>query len=172
MEIAESVVVGPIGHVTEGQHLLLTGKWVEHATHGRQFRVRSVLVEDPRTTRGLERYLGSGAVTGLGKEFAKRVVATFGLDTLQVIEEEPKRLLKCPVSVKREWNASETIGWQTRNSVRCTPPCTAMESGVPWLAGSLKKYGEKSPIIICRKTLSTRGRYQRCWLSYRRQHRA
>ena len=72
------IAVGAIGHVTEGQHLALTGKWVNHSTHGRQFRVTGVLVEDPRTTRGLERYLGSGAVTGLGKEFAKRVVATFG----------------------------------------------------------------------------------------------
>ena len=90
------VAVGPIGHVTEGQHLVLSGRWVNHATHGRQLKVDGILVEDPRTTRGLERYLGSGAVTGLGKEFAKRVVATFGLDTLAVIEEEPERLLEVP----------------------------------------------------------------------------
>ena len=84
--------VGPIGHVTEGQHLVLQGKWVDHPQFGRQLRVQSLLVEDPRTTRGLERYLGSGAVVGLGKEFARRVVQTFGLDTLAVIEEEPERL--------------------------------------------------------------------------------
>lgn len=87
------VVVGPVGHVTEGQHLVLQGRWVDHTTHGRQFKITSLLVDDPRTKRGLERYLGSGAVVGLGKEFAKRVVATFGLDTLAVIEEEPERLL-------------------------------------------------------------------------------
>ena len=90
------VAVGPIGHVTEGQHLVLTGKWVDHSAHGRQFRIQGVLVEDPRTTRGLQRYLGSGAVTGLGKEFAKRVVEAFGLGTLAVIEEEPERLLEVP----------------------------------------------------------------------------
>ena len=61
------VAVGPIGHVTEGQHLVLSGRWVNHATHGRQLKVDGILVEDPRTTRGLERYLGSGAVTGLGR---------------------------------------------------------------------------------------------------------
>jgi len=89
-------VVGPVGHVTEGQHLVLQGKWVDHPQFGRQLRIKSLLVEDPRTTRGLERYLGSGAVVGLGKEFARRVVATFGLDTLAVIEEEPHRLLEVP----------------------------------------------------------------------------
>jgi exodeoxyribonuclease V alpha subunit len=90
------VAVGPLGHVTEGQHLVLQGRWVEHTQFGRQLKVVSLLVEDPRTTLGLERYLGSGAVVGLGREFARRVVATFGLDTLAVIEEEPERLLEVP----------------------------------------------------------------------------
>ena len=90
------IAVGPIGHVTEGQHLILKGSWVTHASHGRQFKVKTVLVEDPRTDRGLIRYLSSGAVTGLGKEFAKRVVDAFGVDTLRIIEEEPERLREVP----------------------------------------------------------------------------
>ncbi len=96
VERTRIVAVGPIGHVSEGQHLVLFGRWVDHAQFGRQLRVERLLVEDPRTTRGLERYLGSGAVIGMGKEFARRVVATFGLDTLQIIEEEPHRLLEVP----------------------------------------------------------------------------
>ncbi len=91
-EGGEVTVVGPIGHVGEGQHVQLEGRWTTHATFGKQFKIARFLVEDPRTLSGLERYLGSGAVRGLGPAFAKRVVERFGLDTIRVIEEEPERL--------------------------------------------------------------------------------
>ena len=90
----EIVVVGPLGHVTEGQHVQLSGRWMDHPSFGRQFKAEGVLVEDPRTLRGLERYLASGAVQGLGPTFAGRVVERFGLETLRVIAEEPQRLLE------------------------------------------------------------------------------
>lgn len=88
----ECIAVGPLGHVAAGQHLSLSGRWMEHGSYGRQFKASSVLVEDPRTIRGLELYLGSGAVQGLGPAFAKRVVDHFGLDTMRIIAEEPGRL--------------------------------------------------------------------------------
>jgi exodeoxyribonuclease V alpha subunit len=142
------VAVGPIGHVTEGQHLVLTGKWVDHSAHGRQFRVQGVLVEDPRTTRGLERYLGSGAVTGLGKEFAKRVVQTFGLDTLAVIEEEPNRLLDVPgIGKKRmERIRDHWVLDQKNREVYATLHGYGIGRA---LAGRIvEKYAEQAPIII------------------------
>src|SRR5687767_3226574 len=71
----EFVAVGPLGHLTEGQHVSLTGFWMDHASFGRQFRVKSFLVEDPRTLRGLERYLSSGAMPGMGPTTAKWIVA-------------------------------------------------------------------------------------------------
>ena len=147
-ERARIVAVGPIGHVTEGQHLVMTGRWVSHATHGKQFKVKSVLVEDPRTTRGLARYLGSGAVAGLGKEFAKRVVDTFGLDTLAVIEETPERLLEVPgIGKKRmerirdHWAAD-----QKNREVYATLHGYGIGRA---LAGRIvEKYGDKAPTII------------------------
>ncbi len=90
--VGETVVVGPIAHVQEGQHLALHGRWVDHTSFGRQFKIGRFLVEDPRTLKGLRRYLSSGAVKGLGPTFAQRVVDHFGHDTLRVIEEEPERL--------------------------------------------------------------------------------
>ncbi len=92
----ETTVVGPIGHVNEGQHVQLEGRWMTHAQFGRQFKVTRFLVEDPRTLFGLERYLSSGAVRGLGPTFAARVVEHFGMDTIRVIEEEPERLREVP----------------------------------------------------------------------------
>ncbi len=70
-EDGEAIAVGPLGHVGEGQHVSLSGRWSTHSQYGRRFKVESVMVDDPRTLRGLERYLGSGAVKGLGKEFAR-----------------------------------------------------------------------------------------------------
>lgn len=142
------VAVGPIGHVTEGQHLVLKGRWTQHVTHGRQFKVESVLVEDPRTTRGLERYLGSGAVTGLGKEFAKRVVDAFGLDTLAVIEEEPERLLSVPgIGQKRmERIRDHWVADQKYREVYATLHGYGIGRA---LAGRIvEKYNEKAPMII------------------------
>ena len=144
------IAVGPIGHVTEGQHLMLTGRWVEHSSHGRQFKVSSVLVEDPRTTRGLARYLGSGAVTGLGKEFAKRVVETFGLDTLAVIEETPERLLEVPGIGKKRMDRirDHWVADQKNREVYATLHGYGIGRA---LAGRIvEKYGDKSPIIITR----------------------
>ena len=95
-EAGEKVVVGPIGHITEGQHVRLTGRWMVHTSFGRQFRVSRSLVEDPRTLKGLTVYLSSGAVKGMGPSMAARVVEAFGLETLKILEDEPARLKEVP----------------------------------------------------------------------------
>lgn len=92
----EVVAVGPIAHLTPGAHLRLDGSWSEHPKYGKRFRVRGVLVEEPKTLHGLRRYLAGGAVRGIKKELAGRVVNRFGLDTLRVLDEEPEKLLKVP----------------------------------------------------------------------------
>lgn len=91
---SEITVVGPLGQLSEGVHLALEGVWTEHARFGRQLKVSSYLVEDPRTLEGLARYLGSGAVRGMGPELARRAVAKFGLETLRILEHSPERLLE------------------------------------------------------------------------------
>jgi exodeoxyribonuclease V alpha subunit len=88
----EVIAVGPIGHVSAGQHLAMVGKWTEHSQYGRRFKVDQLLVDDPKTILGLERYLSSASIKGLGPEFAKRVVDRFGLDTLRILDEEPEKL--------------------------------------------------------------------------------
>lgn len=142
------IAVGPIGHVTEGQHLMLTGKWVTHASHGRQFKVESVLVEDPRTDRGLIRYLSSGAVTGLGKEFAKRVVETFGVDTLRIIEEEPERLQEVAgIGKKRMETIREHWALDQKNR---EVYATLHGYGIGRALANriVEKFGEKAPAVI------------------------
>jgi len=84
--------VGNLLGVQPGESLRLEGQWVVDPKFGRQLKVSSYSVVAPSTAEGIERYLGSGMVRGVGKEMAKRLVAAFGLQTLDVIEREPERL--------------------------------------------------------------------------------
>lgn len=84
--------VGSLAAVEKGESLRLQGRWVQDPRFGRQLRVDGWLPAAPRTREGLERYLGSGAVDGIGPELAQRLVARFGLDTLDVLDHHPGRL--------------------------------------------------------------------------------
>ncbi len=84
--------VGPMFGIQPGESLKLSGRWVQDKKWGEQFQVESWLTMQPSTLVGMERYLGSGLVHGVGRVMAKRLVARFGLDTLDVIEREPERL--------------------------------------------------------------------------------
>jgi exodeoxyribonuclease V alpha subunit len=84
--------VGNLLSVQPGEHLRLTGSWIQDPKYGRQFRVASYATIAPATLGGIEKYLGSGLIRGIGKGLASRLVQCFGLDTLEVIEEHPERL--------------------------------------------------------------------------------
>jgi len=85
-------IVGELGELIAGQPLRLRGQWVVDKKYGRQFRVTTYQPRSPETLLGIERFLGSGIIPGIGAELAKRLVATFGMDTLEVIDRKPERL--------------------------------------------------------------------------------
>ena len=89
-------IVGELVGVAEGMPLRVRGQWVVDKKWGRQFRVASYQLRTPATTRGIERFLGSGLVPGIGPELARRLVEKFGMDTLEVIERAPARLTEVP----------------------------------------------------------------------------
>ena len=84
--------VGTLFGVQAGERLRLTGHWVQDPKFGRQFRVDTYLSLMPSTLQGIERYLGSGLIPGIGPVMASRLVERFGLETLDVIENQPDRL--------------------------------------------------------------------------------
>ncbi len=84
--------VGKLLGVQPGESLRLRGEWIQDRKYGEQFRVDSYLTIQPATLAGIEKYLGSGLVRGIGKVMAGRLVKNFGLDTLDVIENQAKRL--------------------------------------------------------------------------------
>lgn len=84
--------VGYLPAVNEGEPCEVTGTFVEHPVYGRQFRLSSYAYRAPEGTEAVERYLGSGAVKGVGKKLAARIVAAFGEETMRILNEEPERL--------------------------------------------------------------------------------
>ena len=84
--------VGNLLGIQPGENLRLTGTWINDPKWGRQFRVESYQTVLPATAAGIEKYLGSGLIRGIGKVMASRLVAAFGLETLDVIEGRPERL--------------------------------------------------------------------------------
>lgn len=88
----EITCVGSFSALDEGELLQLEGEYIEHAVYGSQFKVSSFRIASPEDEAGMERYLGSGAIKGVGASLAARIVKRFGRDTFRIIEEEPERL--------------------------------------------------------------------------------
>jgi len=86
------ICVGIFDRVNEGSYLELKGEFTVHKTHGEQFKVSSFSVTVPENEEAIKRYLGSGAIKGIGEKLAERIVKKFGKDTFRIIDEEPHRL--------------------------------------------------------------------------------
>ena len=88
----EITCVGTCRGLGQGENITAQGEYIEHPMYGRQFKLNSYQVTLPRDSVSMERYLGSGAVKGVGAALAARIVKKFGEDTFRIIEEEPERL--------------------------------------------------------------------------------
>ncbi len=88
----QHTVVGNLAGVPIGSSVRLTGRWRTDPRYGRQFAIERFAILRPNTLRGMERYLGSGLVRGIGPAFARRIVRHFGLHTLDVLDSDPDRL--------------------------------------------------------------------------------
>ena len=108
--------VGNLPEVHVGSVLSMEGSWRVEPKYGRQFSIEQCEETLPATVYGIEKYLGSGLVKGIGPKFAKAIVREFGQDTLNVIEEEPLRLLEVPGigpmrvdRIRRSWEDQKEI---------------------------------------------------------------
>lgn len=110
-------VVGNMPDTHVGSVLSLEGFWKMAPKYGRQFSVEKFEETLPATVYGIEKYLGSGLVKGVGPKFAKRIVETFGKDTLDVIEESPDDLLKVPGIGKVRVERIKT-SWQEQKEIK------------------------------------------------------
>jgi exodeoxyribonuclease V alpha subunit len=110
-------VTGALLGAQVGESLRLTGRWSHHPKYGRQFDVHSFTTVLPATIAGIQRYLGSGLIKGIGPVMAQRMVGHFGTDILRVIEQEPQRLIEVPgLGPKRTQMIA--AAWEEQKSIK------------------------------------------------------
>ena len=112
-----TTVVGSMMGVQVGETLICEGHWKKDKKFGKQFVVEAFDVKVPSTTRGIELYLASGSVAGVGAVFAKRIVDYFGEKTLAIFDEEPKRLLEVEGIGKKKLERIESA-WAKQKDIR------------------------------------------------------
>ena len=98
----ELTLVGFFQSVNEGESIEAFGRFTAHVSYGEQFKVERYEIREPEGREAVERYLGSGAIKGIGKALAARIVRKFGEETLRILEEEPERLAEIKgISMKK-----------------------------------------------------------------------
>ena len=93
-EEEEITCVGMFRGLGPGENVELTGEYTEHALYGKQFKATACRMLEPDDVVSIQRYLGSGAIKGIGEALAARIVKKFGKDTFRIMEEEPERLVE------------------------------------------------------------------------------
>src|SRR5882724_9382828 len=110
-------VVGTAATIIPGEYIESQGVWVNDRTHGLQFKTQALRVVPPSTLEGIEKYLGSGMVKGIGPHFAKKLVQAFGEQVFDVIEQTPERLTELDgIGPKRQQRVVEA--WSAQKMIR------------------------------------------------------
>lgn len=110
-------IVGSFANIQAGQTLQLEGIWRDHPKYGQQFQVTQYRETKPATLTGIEKYLGSGLIKGVGPVTAKRIVGHFGLETLDIIEHQIERLSEVPgIAAKRVKMIQQA--WTTQKAIK------------------------------------------------------
>ena len=97
----ETTCVGTFQYIGEGEYIEMEGEYMTHPSYGDQFAIKSYAIKEPEDEKAIIRYLGSGAIKGVGAALADRIVRHFKEDTFRVIEEEPERLAEVKGISKR-----------------------------------------------------------------------
>jgi len=143
-----ATVVGNLPELNPGEWLRLTGQWLNHPKHGRQFQVEVCEQSVPATAEGIKRYLGSGMVRGVGKVMAERIVNRFGAETLDVIDARPERLREV-LGIGEKRVDSIIKSWQQQRAIKDVM-LFLHGHGVPThLAVKIyKQYGDQSLAVV------------------------
>jgi exodeoxyribonuclease V alpha subunit len=108
--------VGPLLGAQVGESLRMRGRWTSHPRYGKQFEVHSYTTVLPATVQGIQRYLGSGLIKGIGPVMAERMVGHFGVDIMHIIDDTPARLIEVDgLGPKR--TAMITAAWAEQKAI-------------------------------------------------------
>ncbi|GGW33826.1 ATP-dependent RecD-like DNA helicase [Streptomyces galilaeus] len=141
-------VVGALLGAQAGESLRMEGRWGSHPQYGKQFAVENYTTLLPATIQGIRRYLGSGLVKGIGPVFADRITQHFGMDTLKIIEEEPKRLIEVPgLGPKRTRKIADA--WEEQKAIKEVMLfLQTVEVSTSIAVRIYKKYGDASIAVV------------------------
>jgi exodeoxyribonuclease V alpha subunit len=135
-------VTGPLSETTPGELLKLEGHWERHPVHGEQFRATRAVVEVPRTPDGVERYLQG--IKGIGPELARRLVAAFGVDAVEVVEKEPWRAAQVKGMGKRRAERAGVIAAQRRQEREVMIFLQGLGVSLAYAGRIYKTYGDQA----------------------------
>jgi exodeoxyribonuclease V alpha subunit len=116
-ETGEITVVGIFPPLSPGEHLKLSGHFEVNQKFGRQFQMESFSLALPHSTVGLEKFLGSGLVKGIGPVLAKRIIKKFGEETVKILDEQPEKLTKVE-GIGQKKLAEILASWQEHREIR------------------------------------------------------
>ena len=140
--------VGPLLGAQVGESLRMRGRWTSHPKYGKQFEVFSYTTVLPATVQGIQRYLGSGLIKGIGPVMAERMVAHFGVDIMHIIDDTPQRLIEVDgLGPKR--TAMITAAWAEQKAIKEVMVFLQGVGVSTSLAVRIyKKYGDKSVDVV------------------------
>jgi len=141
-------VVGELFGVQEGLPLRLRGQWVNDRKWGRQFKIATYQLRSPETLVGIERFLGSGLIPGVGPQLARRLVDKFGLETLEVIDRAPTRLVEVSgIGAKKAAAIAEAFAGQ-RHVQDVMVFLRSIDVSPAFAARIVKKYGNDAIHVV------------------------
>jgi exodeoxyribonuclease V alpha subunit len=148
-KIADPVtIVGHMAGVLEGESLEVDGKWGTHPKYGDQFNVETYSVVLPATLSGIRKYLGSGMIKGIGVSLAGKIVDHFGEQTLDIIENEPEKLLQIH-GIGRAKKQMIESAWNQHHAVRRVMQfLQENQVGVVHAGDILKTYGSRALAVL------------------------
>jgi exodeoxyribonuclease V alpha subunit len=144
-------VVGTFPPVGVGSRVRVRGEVIFDKKHGEQIKVSHITELLPSTLIGVERYLGSGNIKGVGPKTAARIVAAFGLETLKVLDEMPERLVEVP-SIGKKLREQIANAWRDQRNVRDVMVFLQAHGASPALATRIsKRYGDRAIDVVSRQ---------------------
>ncbi len=137
-------IVGTMPAIQPGESIRCQGEWKHHPQHGRQFEVASFELQAPSDLLGIQKYLESGMIKGIGPVYAERIVKTFGLDTLTIIDTTPDRLFEVPGIGNKRVEKIQSC-WSQQRSIRDVMVFLRKYGVSPAFAQKIyKAYGDQS----------------------------
>lgn len=151
--------------ICAGEWITASGEWTNDRNHGLQFRARFLKTSEPSSIEGIEKYLGSGMIRGIGPTYAKRLVRHFGKDVFDIIEANPERLREVEgIGPKRAGKI--TAGWADQKVIREIMVFLHQHGvGTARAVRIFKTYGVDAVQVMSENPASRRGYFARCDIS-------